>query len=326
MPNDRTPRHDHQEMPSTSDGRGIASKMILDAEKFRGEINKPQGMKNLDQFLFCGIRPVQENEVIDDDEFFHVTCHIERGLMTKIQNGEFVELEKLLVKDRFKKRSSDDRLEFITHEGQTYLAPASDKDNKIYGLHKWEQAFRVYATIYSKANPSRSAEIWQYIHTINMAAANYAWENVAYYDFTFRQMMSHNPNCSWAKIYSQLWNLVMCTPLQKFSNNYSSGGNRNYNNQNGQARSMSGGHNKKINHPCWKFNKNQPCSPGCEYEHKCSYCGMFGHSVLDCNKLFSKKAEGRQQQHRSGGHNQGNGTGSSSNSNNNNNSSHQAGK
>ena len=103
----------------------------------------------------------------------------------KIQNGENVDLEKLLVKDHFKKCSSDEHLEFMMHEGQTFLAPVHDKEGRIFGLRKWEQAFRVYAAIYSKANPHRSSEIWQYIHTINTAASSYAWENVAYYDFTF---------------------------------------------------------------------------------------------------------------------------------------------
>ena len=36
----------------------------------------------------------------DDDEFFHVTCHIDEGLRSKKAKGEFVGLEKLLPKDR----------------------------------------------------------------------------------------------------------------------------------------------------------------------------------------------------------------------------------
>ena len=66
-----------------------------------------------------------------------------------------------------------------------YLTPVSDREGKISGLRKWEQAFRVYAAIYSKANPCRAAEIWQYLHVINTAAASYTWDNVAYYDYTF---------------------------------------------------------------------------------------------------------------------------------------------
>ena len=33
--------------------------------------------------------------------FFHVTCHVEPALKSKIQNGEFIELEKLLPRNKF---------------------------------------------------------------------------------------------------------------------------------------------------------------------------------------------------------------------------------
>ena len=37
---------------------------------------------------------------VSNDDFFHLTCHIEPNLIHKIEKGEFVELEKLLPKDR----------------------------------------------------------------------------------------------------------------------------------------------------------------------------------------------------------------------------------
>ena len=198
-----------------------------------------------------------------------------------------------MVKDRFCQCSNDDRLEFVTRHGHTFLTTVQDRENRIFGLRKWEQAFRVYAAIYSKANPTRSAEIWQYLHIINTAASSYAWENVAYYDFTFRQMMSHNPNWSWAKLYNQLWNLAMCNPLQKQqSGGFGFQGNTNHSHRSSFASSSGGKGSRKSNRPCWKFNKNQPCDASfCDYDHKCSYCGMYGHSVLDCTKLFAKKNE-----------------------------------
>ena len=62
--------------------------------------------------------------------------------------------------------------------------------------------------------------------------------------------------------------------------------NQNY--QNGSSGPKKGGNKKQ---PCWKFNKNLPCSPKCDFDHKCSYCGVFGHSVINCEKLAAKKAE-----------------------------------
>ena len=89
---------------------------------------------------------------------------------------------------------------------------------QITGLWKWEQAFRVYAAIYTESNPERSGEIWQYMHGINVAASSYHWDNVASYDLTFRQLMAFKPHCSWAKTYNQGWNLAMRDPMAKNNN------------------------------------------------------------------------------------------------------------
>ena len=59
---------------------------------------------------------------VSDDDFFHLTCHIEPSLIHKIEKGEFVELEKLLPKDKFGGKS-EDRLEWVQREGGTFLVP-----------------------------------------------------------------------------------------------------------------------------------------------------------------------------------------------------------
>ena len=99
----------------------------------------------------------------------------------------------------------------------TFFAPIQDKNTKITGICKWEQAFRVYVVIYSKANPHHASEIWQYVYVINLVAALYSWDNVAFYDQTFRQLMSIKPMRSWSKMYVQGWNLAVTEPLSKES-------------------------------------------------------------------------------------------------------------
>ena len=288
--------------------KDIASQMVIAAEKFRADVCQPQG-KTKDKFgdnheleqliyettrnYFAGVeKPKDVEQIIEDDEFFHITCHVEKGLAAKIERGEYVDLEKLL-RDWFRRKSEEERLEFVNKEGHTFLAPANDHDPKINGIRRWEQAFRVYAAIYSKANPQRASEIWQYIHTINTAASNFIWENVAYYDFTFRQMMSQNPRRSWAKIYGQLWNLAMCTPSQRNITNQQGGHSQGRGNQLNGGGGGNGKFQRRDQRPCWKFNKNQSCFD-CDFEHKCLYCGSRGHSVLDCPKLYGKKnSDGR---------------------------------
>ena len=153
---------------------------------------------------------------VSDDDFFHLTCHIEPNLIHKIEKGEFVELEKLLPKDRLGgyKGHEENRLEWVQRDGGTYLVPAS-RDSKINSIRRWEQAFHAYATIYSGANPHRAKEIWQYISVINTAAASYAWDNVYNYDITFRHLIAFNPHRSWAITYNQMWNLSMKDPLPR---------------------------------------------------------------------------------------------------------------
>ena len=210
----------------------------------------------------------------DDDEFFHITCHIDETLKTKIRNGEFVELEKLLQKPTsLTYREEASRLQLINKEGASYLVPAIDKSTKIDGIRKWEQAFRTYSAIYCEAHPTRSVEMLQYIDIINKAALTFSWSNVAHYDYVFRQLQSAKPFRSWAKTYTQMWNLTLNEPVRKFENKYVNS------NQN------SNGTSTKKNTPCWKFNKST-CTYGkrCKFEHRCSYCDSFNHPYQHCPK------------------------------------------
>ena len=46
-----------------------------------------------------------------DDNFFHITCHLDANLREKIQNGEFIELKKLLLEDWGVSQSAEQKLE-----------------------------------------------------------------------------------------------------------------------------------------------------------------------------------------------------------------------
>ena len=150
-----------------AEARKRGNEAITEAEKFKASVAPLPGMNNMQYF---------STEAMDD-EFFHITSHIDNSLKEKIEKGEFVDLEKLLARP-YQQIQNAQRLELITKDGNTYFAPVNDRGGKIGNVKRWEQAFRVYAAIYSKANPSRSAEIWQYVHVIHTAASAYAWDNV----------------------------------------------------------------------------------------------------------------------------------------------------
>ena len=125
-----------------------AGKAIIEAEKFRARVEPPPGNFDI----------LEIGNGVSDDDFFHLTCHIEPNLIHKIEKGEFVELEKLLPKERLGSKNDDGHLEWVQKDGGTFLVPVQ-KDNKSGSFRRWEQAFRAYATIYCGANPKRSKEI-----------------------------------------------------------------------------------------------------------------------------------------------------------------------
>ena len=51
------------------------------------------------------------------------------------------------------------------------------ENNKINCYEKWEEAFRMYAGIFSKAHPHRAIEIWQHVENIKDAADENTWES-----------------------------------------------------------------------------------------------------------------------------------------------------
>ena len=64
----------------------------------------------------------------DDDEFFHVTCHIDQNTRNKIAHGEFIHLEKLLPRDRFgvngmlsSSAQNENWVELVSRDGHTYF-------------------------------------------------------------------------------------------------------------------------------------------------------------------------------------------------------------
>ena len=225
--------------------------MILEVEQYKAAVEQPKGKDEvLERNEF------DNKEGITDDQFFHLTCHLEEGLKTKIEKGEFVELEKLFPRDRYGK--GDGRMELVNREGCSYFVPYQ-RDMKITNIRKWEQAFSVYVAVYSAANPSRSAEIWQYVYVINSAAAIYIWDDVAHYNFVFRQLMSANPKRSWAKTYTQMWQMTMRTHIPS----------RNSSNFRGNSHSNT---NQSEHKHTRKFNKGWCTDPQCQFPQQCNYC------------------------------------------------------
>ena len=232
-----------------------------------------------------------------DDEFFHVTSQIDSALRTKIERGEFIELERLLPKERNLGGRNEEinrhLFQLITQGTNSYLDPALPaKTGKISNIRKWDQAFRVFAAIYTNANPEWAAEIWPYVYVIHTAAAANPWDNVYFYDINFHQIMASKPWRSWGKTYTQGWNMA----FNNSNISYSSGGTSgaagssflsNYSNNNRAWKDDC----------CWRFNKNRCKRSGaeCNYDHRCTYCAGWGHGFHNCRKRKNRKSGGSSQ-------------------------------
>ena len=220
----------------------------------------------------------------------------------KIENGQFIDLDKLLPKDiTFAGRpvnSNETKLEWVQSEGSTYLVPAKNA-SRVNCFRQWEQAFRMYATIYCTKNPNIAREIWQCVSVINTASMSYNWENVYHYDVVFRQLMEFNPSRSGAVTYNQMWNLSMTTPLvHSTSNRRNSFSGANTLNNNNWTNNVK----RKLDY-CWSFNKGVKCKFGkkCKFIERCSYCDEASHGVHNCNKLDKKDRDKDGKNRKSGG-------------------------
>ena len=266
----RGPRRDRKRDPG--------EEQIIEAEKYKASIAVPNAGK--DESTSQNAGPVNLNKYMEEevDELFDLTCHIDDALKSKIQRGEYVELEKLLPKTvREMRPENEELMEQVNRGGHSYFVPVKSKEKKITHFKKWEEAFKVYMSIYSQANPSRATEIMQYHHTISRGASLFAWENVYQYDYLFRQKIGKKPYLSWARTNTQMWVTLMITPINRSNNN-------------GNNQGSGGGKKDWREIACWRFNRNK-CNRSaseCKFEHRCSLCGSFSHIYSQCSKKSKK--------------------------------------
>ena len=149
-----------------------AEAFICEAENSKMLVHRPNGKTQaFDMYNYYEI----------DDVYCHLGSHIMPGMRKKIEQGEYIDLSKLL--ERSKITDDDDRMQMINKNGRTYFVPVSKREhNKINCYEKWETAFWIYAGIFSKANPHRAIEIWQHVDNIKDAADEYTWDSVYRYD------------------------------------------------------------------------------------------------------------------------------------------------
>ena len=221
-------------------------------------------------------RPFDQNNCnAVDDNYMVIGGHVDALMLHKIINHEYIDFARLLPKGANKVSAwEDNRMELVSQGGMTYFVPVSDRESVgITNFSRWEQAFRVFSNIYTRAYPSRSSELIQYNHIIFTASNSYTWENVYTYDKEFRLHLSKFPQRSWSIILQQAWSMYLKDKIFKDeTNNFSSGSNN-------SAQKY------KSKENCRRYNKGK-CNKGasCKYQHRCDECGKFGHGAHICRR------------------------------------------
>lgn len=165
--------------------------MVVEAERQKLSLEKPLTGNDL--------ATVSLNEILDkpgstnlecDDKLFAPSAHLDKLTIVKIERGEYVELSRLLPRDKVVPEDEFDKVEIVSKDGKPAFNPVGDKDSAIINSYKcWEAAFDIYAGIYVKAHPRRGPEIFQYKHTIRMASESFVWSGIYAYDKVFRMHM-----------------------------------------------------------------------------------------------------------------------------------------
>ena len=170
--------------PETNRGMEISEKAIVEAEKFKAVVDAPKGNENITLHQFGKVPQVSHDINNIDSRYCTSTSHIDETMKQKIETGQFLEIVKLAPKSmafRGTELNNEKKLDIVSRDGHSFLVQTDNKETKIRNVRKWEECFRIYASIYAEANPHRGAEIWRYVDTINEAASNFHWDNVAHY-------------------------------------------------------------------------------------------------------------------------------------------------
>ena len=97
--------------------------------------------------------------------------------------------------------------------------------------------------------------------------------------------LSKHPERSGSVILQQAWSMKLKDRLNWGDSSFLSTDNAS---KGGFTGSGNGGKSPKASDPCRKFNCGH-CKYGqkCHFEHRCSYCFKFWHTVLTCRNLMA---------------------------------------
>lgn len=259
--------------------KGRTEQMVLEAERQKISMECPiTGKKNLLSPELARILDQPGSHNLEcDDKLYGLSIHLDEATLLLIESGQFIDLSKLLPNDKVVPDDEPECLQLVHQDGKLGIAPQVDKDAVIINSFKrWELAFDVYTGVFARAHPQRGPELFEYKHIIRRASETYIWQNVYSYDKVHRTHMQRNPGRTWSKKHKDAWSDHVKIYRKAALNTTTEGSASN-----------------KKRKPCRYFNKNGKCIKGssCEFDHKCAFCGLFGHGKHNCRKFLASKKE-----------------------------------
>ena len=177
-------------------------RMVQRAKKTKATMYQIPGKQDIDNVAIeLGLTKIfKENDVLMsalvDEDYTTVENHVDETMRQRIISGQYIDLAKLVPKDKVQ-ANKDPRMELVNRGGRAYYELAYDRETSVINsFAKWQQAFRVYASIYSETNPRKIKELLQYEHIIHTASLTYTWDNVYAYDMDFHIHMGKYPQCN----------------------------------------------------------------------------------------------------------------------------------
>lgn len=251
--------------------------LVVEAERQKANLERPLTgnatlqQKDLDESSHLNTPGTTDLEC--DKKLYALSVHLDKSLVSRIIRGEFIDLSKLLPRDKVVPEDDIDKVQIVSKDGKPAFEPFFDKDSTIItNYRRWELAFDIYAGVYTRAHPLRAPELYEYKHTIRRASDTFIWSNVYDYDKVFRTHMQFNPRRTWALKHQDAWS----DHVRVFKSS-------------AQGAALDVSTSSKKRKPCRFFNKNGKCTKGssCEFDHKCSFCNIFGHGRYNCRKLLA---------------------------------------
>ena len=151
---DNRPNRARADVPKPDYDEDALERLIRDAEKKKTRTLGTPGMEipySPPNFPLDISKNFVHSAMVDET-YMSVASHLDENIIKKIELGDFVDFAKLVPRDRI---ITDDEteLKLVMREGKTFYVPVRDNQT-ISSFGHWEQAFRVYSDIYSRAHPS----------------------------------------------------------------------------------------------------------------------------------------------------------------------------